>query len=99
MHAVIEIPTFLRTAKAFWSDGDIAEFVGFIARHPLTGDVMHGTKSLRKVRRARPGMGKSGGARVIYFCTSRCGRSGGGLCQGRCRQAAYRVFEQNEGIV
>lgn len=67
MLTVIETPTFLRTASAFWSDEEIADFVAFIAAHPAAGDVIPGTSALRKVRWARAGMGKRGGARTIYF--------------------------------
>jgi hypothetical protein len=51
----------------------IAEFVDFISGKPLEGDVIPGTKSLRKVRWSRPGMGKRGGARVVYFVRSAAG--------------------------
>lgn len=67
MLTVIETPTFLRTAKAFWSAEEVFDFVGFIANNPEAGDVIQGTKSLRKVRWSRNGMGKRGGARVVYF--------------------------------
>jgi hypothetical protein len=73
MHTVIETPTFQRTAKVFWGEEDIAEFVEFIATNALQGDVIPGTKSLRKLRWARPGMGKRGGARVIYFVRTAAG--------------------------
>ena len=73
MHTVIETPTFQRTAKGFWSEDDIFEFVGFISSNPLEGDVITGTKSLRKVRWSRPGMGKRGGARVVYFVRNAAG--------------------------
>ena len=48
-------------------DAEIAEFIDFIARHPTAGDVMEGTGGIRKVRWQRSGMGKRGGARIIYF--------------------------------
>lgn len=35
--------------------------------NPLAGDVMPGAGGLRKVRWQRQGVGKRGGARVIYF--------------------------------
>ena len=41
--------------------------VDFLSVNPLAGDVISGTQSLRKVRWSRPGMGKRGGARAIYF--------------------------------
>jgi len=43
------------------------EFVSWIAENSEAGDVIKGTGGLRKVRWSRPGMGKRGGARVIYF--------------------------------
>ncbi len=73
MHTVIETPIFQRTAKGFWSEDDILEFVGYISSNPLEGDVIPGTKSLRKVRWSRPGMGKRGGARVVYFVRNAAG--------------------------
>ena len=38
-----------------------------VATDPECGDVMAGTGGFRKARFARQGMGKSGGARVIYI--------------------------------
>lgn len=35
--------------------------------HPTAGDVVPGSGGLRKVRWRMPGVGKSGGVRVIYF--------------------------------
>jgi hypothetical protein len=43
------------------------EFIDWIADNPLAGDVIPGAAPLRKVRWTRAGMGKRGGARVIYF--------------------------------
>ena len=65
MLTVIETPTFLRTAQAFWSEAEREAFVDFIAQNPTAGDVIAGTQSLRKVRWGRAGMGKRGGVRVV----------------------------------
>ena len=73
MLTVIQTPTFQRTAKAFWSEEDVFEFVAFIAEHPDAGDVIPGTGALRKVRWSRAGMGKRGGARVVYFVRNAAG--------------------------
>lgn len=73
MLTVIETPTFRRTAAAFWSDDDVAGFVDYIADHPDAGDVIPGTRALRKVRWSRPGMGKRGAARVVYFVRTAAG--------------------------
>jgi hypothetical protein len=67
LFTVVETPTYLRTASAFWDDAQRMEFVNFIAECPDAGVVIPGTDSLRKVRWAASGRGKSGGARVIYF--------------------------------
>ena len=42
-------------------------FIDWIAVNPMAGDVIPGAAGLRKVRWQRAGMGKRGGARVIYF--------------------------------
>jgi hypothetical protein len=67
MLTVIETPTFQRLAAEFWSEEERLEFVSWIAENSEAGDVIKGTGGLRKVRWSRPGMGKRGGARVIYF--------------------------------
>ena len=43
------------------------EFKLWLALNPLAGDVIPGAGGLRKVRWSRYGMGKRGGARVVYF--------------------------------
>lgn len=42
-------------------------FAVFIAQNPRAGSVVRGSGGVRKVRWAREGSGKSGGARVIYY--------------------------------
>lgn len=67
MWTVIETPVFARYAQAVWDDEERETFVDWIASHPEAGDVIQATGGLRKVRWSRPGMGKRGGSRVIYF--------------------------------
>jgi hypothetical protein len=64
---VVEVPPFSARAARIWSEDDKSAFIDFIARNPHAGDDMPGTGGLRKVRWTRPGMGKRGGARVVYF--------------------------------
>lgn len=45
----------------------VLELQAALVRHPQAGDVMQGTGGLRKFRWKRPGTGKSGGVRVIYY--------------------------------
>jgi hypothetical protein len=64
---VAETPLFQRQAKKLWSEDEAQAFVDFIARNPEVGDIIPDTGGVRKVRWSREGMGKRGGARVIYF--------------------------------
>lgn len=67
MYTIVETPTFVRLAADVWSDSELMEFKLWLAANPLAGDVIPGAGGLRKVRWTRPGMGKRGGARVVYF--------------------------------
>jgi len=67
MHVVVETPTYLKAAAAIFSETEMAEIVTMIAVNPDCGEVMQGTGGFRKVRVGRDGMGKRGGARVIYI--------------------------------
>jgi hypothetical protein len=64
---VAETHTFVRMAEKIWSDDERAELVDHVAHNPEAGDVIPGTGGVRKLRWARAGSGKRGGARVIYF--------------------------------
>ena len=64
---VAETLLFLRQAAALWGEDEHAVFVDFIAANPEAGDVIADTGGIRKVRWRRPGSGKRGGVRVIYF--------------------------------
>ncbi len=67
MLTVIESPEFIVWSAKVWSDGEREEFIDWISENPLVGDVIPGAGPLRKVRWSRQGVGKRGGARVIYF--------------------------------
>ena len=67
MWIVIETPEFIAWSLKIWSEAECAEFIEWIAENALAGDVIPGAGGLRKVRWTRQGMGKRGGARVIYF--------------------------------
>lgn len=67
VQTVVETPTYLRAAEAIYSEADREEIVRAIAADPEAGDLMTGTGGYRKLRFARPGMGKRGGARVVYL--------------------------------
>lgn len=67
MLSIFETPTFVAEAAKIWADEERLEFFAWIATEPETGAVIAGSGGCRKVRWSRPGMGKRGGARVIYF--------------------------------
>ena len=64
---VVEVDPFPARAARIWSAAEHEAFVDFIARSPEAGDLIPGAGGLRKVRWTRPGSGKRGGSRVIYF--------------------------------
>jgi hypothetical protein len=67
MRTVAETQVFQRYAESVWSEGERVAFINWIAQHPTAGDLIPGSGGCRKVRWARAGQGKRGGARVIYF--------------------------------
>ena len=67
IRTVIETPTFLKQSEKLWTEEERLGFIDWIAANPLAGDVIPGADGARKVRWSRTGLGKSGGARVIYF--------------------------------
>jgi hypothetical protein len=64
LQTVVELPEFLRRAKAIMAEDERAALVDFIAANPEAGASLGG--GLRKLRFARPGGGKSGGYRTVY---------------------------------
>ena len=67
MHSIIETPVFTADARSIWSEEERGEFCAWLAANPLVGDVIPGSGGCRKIRWARPGMGKRSGTRVIYY--------------------------------
>ncbi|MES2635046.1 MAG: transcriptional regulator [Pseudomonadota bacterium] len=70
MRTVAETPIFIRYASEVWSVAERQEFIDFIAANPEAGAVIKGSGGCRKVRWSRAGIGKRGGARVVYFLPS-----------------------------
>jgi len=66
MHTVVEI-SYLRAAAVIFSEAERADIVAMVAADPECGEVMLATGGFRKVRVGRQGIGKRGGARVIYI--------------------------------
>lgn len=64
---VVETREFLRKASPLLSDSARADLVAFIGANPEAGEIMPETGGVRKLRWALSGMGKRGGARVVYY--------------------------------
>ncbi len=67
MHTLVPIGTFEDKACKLLGKAGFDEMLEFLARRPKAGRVIQGTGGLRKIRVARPGRGKSGGTRTIYY--------------------------------
>ena len=68
MHTVIETPAYLASAKdENVSREELSAIIDHFAQNPDAGDIIPGTGGARKLRFARPGMGKRGGYRIITF--------------------------------
>jgi hypothetical protein len=70
---IYETPTFVAEAAKLWRDDERLEFFTWIASEAEAGVVIPGSGGCRKVRWSRPGMGKQGGVRVIYFTRLQAG--------------------------
>lgn len=68
---VVETAEFLKHAARLMSQAEREELVAFVGANPESGEVMPETGGVRKIRWAREGIGKRGGARVIYYYHSR----------------------------
>jgi hypothetical protein len=67
MFSVKETAYFQRQVLQVLNATEHEALIDWMADNPLSGDVIPHTGGIRKLRWTRPGMGKRGGARVIYF--------------------------------
>ena len=67
MFTFIESSVFERLCALYLDDDEYAELQQFMINTPEAGNVIRGTGGVRKLRWKRPGMGKRGGLRVIYY--------------------------------
>lgn len=64
---IIEVKTFSKAFDNLVGRSERLEFHEFLRNNPESGVIIPGTKGLRKVRWSRPGSGKRGGVRIIYY--------------------------------
>lgn len=63
----IETPFFTRQIVALMADKQYHLFQQELSQNPHAGDLIPGGGGIRKIRVALPGIGKRGGARIIYY--------------------------------
>jgi hypothetical protein len=64
LQTVVETPAYLAAAKRILSEAERIHVVNIVAESPVAGSSLGG--GVRKMRVARSGGGKSGGARVVF---------------------------------
>lgn len=74
MFTVATTQRFESDAADIWSEAEIDELIVSIAKNPHQGDLIPGAGGLRKLRWARAGMGKRGGARVVTYTIDQQGK-------------------------
>ena len=67
MQTVVETPGYLKVAEALFTEAERENIVRLVAADPECGALLQGTGGFRKLRVPRAGMGKRGGARVVYI--------------------------------
>jgi hypothetical protein len=63
----IESSVFERLLPVYLDDDEYVELQQYMMQSPEAGQLVRGSGGVRKLRWVRPGMGKRGGLRVIYF--------------------------------
>lgn len=67
MQTLVPIGSFEVRARKLLGEAGFERLLEHLAKQPGCGELIRGSGGLRKARIARPGRGKSGGARVIYY--------------------------------
>ena len=65
--SVLRLAVFSRRAKKLFTEAEIEAVAAYLSQFPEKGDVIPGTKGLRKLRWSVGNRGKRGGSRVIYY--------------------------------
>ena len=74
MLTFIELQGFSKRRQVLLQDDEFRAFQEILINDPEAGDTISGTGGFRKIRWSRPGMGKRGGVRVIYYNGTKKGR-------------------------
>ncbi|HFI5668939.1 TPA: type II toxin-antitoxin system RelE/ParE family toxin [Klebsiella michiganensis] len=74
MFTFIELQGFSKRRQVLLPDDEFRAFQESLINDPEAGDTISGTGGFRKIRWSRPGTGKRGGVRVIYYNVTIKGR-------------------------
>lgn len=74
MFTFIELQGFSKRRQVLLPDDEFRVFQEILIENPEAGETISGTVGFRKIRWNRPGMGKRGGVRVIYYNVTSKGR-------------------------
>ena len=74
MFIFIELQGFSKRRRVLLPDDEFRVFQEILIENPEAGETISGTAGFRKIRWNRPGMGKRGGVRVIYYNVTSKGR-------------------------
>ena len=64
---VVEMTPFIHAVQEVWNESERIAFISYIAENYEAGALIQGAAGLQKIRWTRPGIGKRGGVRVIYY--------------------------------
>ena len=67
----IETTGFSKLREDYLNDTQFNLLQLYLINFPDAGDVIRGSGGVRKLRWGRPGHGKRGGLRVVYYCISK----------------------------
>lgn len=70
----VETNVFSRLRKELMDDDEFRELQSYLLESHDQGDTISQTGGCKKIRWSRPGMGKRGGARIIYYVRLASGR-------------------------
>ncbi|MDC0723890.1 type II toxin-antitoxin system RelE/ParE family toxin [Phytobacter diazotrophicus] len=74
MFTFIELLGFSKRRQALLPDDEYRAFQEMLIEDPEAGDTIADTGGFKKIRWRRPGMGRRGGIRVIYYTLTSKGR-------------------------
>ena len=74
MLTFIELQGFSKRRQVLLQDDEFRAFQEILINDPEAGDTISGTGGFRKIRWSRPGRGKRGGVRVLYYNVTKKGR-------------------------